>query len=113
MGLILEAMAVSGRTLSGLIGDLPRYHIIKHAVETPATAAYGALGRLEAGMRRLFAGAAVDDTDGLRFDWPDGWVHVRLSRTEQKLRVFSEADSPALAEHRLDRTLALLDSPET
>lgn len=32
----------------------------------------------------------MTEADGLRFDWTDGWVHVRISRTEPILRMILE-----------------------
>ena len=41
--------------------------------------------------RGIVGDGRVDDTDGLRIDWPEGWVHVRPSNTEPIARVISEA----------------------
>jgi phosphomannomutase len=40
----------------------------------------------------------LDETDGVRLDWPDGWVHVRASGTESMVRVIAEAVTPARAQ---------------
>ena len=44
----------------------------------------------------------ADLTDGFRMDWPDGWVHARASRTEQLMRVISEAQDRDVAVQRAD-----------
>ena len=42
----------------------------------------------------------VDETDGIRFDWPDGFLSLRLASTDALLRLISESRTPELAEER-------------
>jgi len=44
----------------------------------------------------------VDQTDGVKIVWPDGWVHVRASNTQSLLRVIAEADDGARAQELAD-----------
>ena len=37
--------------------------------------------------------AKPNRTDGLKLDFPEGWVHLRKSNTEPILRVYAEAGS--------------------
>lgn len=106
-GLVLEAMARSGRPLSALLEELPRYHIVKRVVR-------GGAGRglraLEAVRDRFLAeGGALDETDGLRMDLEDGWAHVRASRTEPIVRVLSESVSADRAAARAEALCAILE----
>lgn len=91
MGLILEAMAVRKRSLSQLIADLPRYHIVKEKIYCPSAKAYQAVNAVRHQFQQR--GLPLDLTDGVRMDWPDAWVHVRASATEPLVRVISEAGS--------------------
>jgi len=45
---------------------------------------------------------AVDLSDGVRLDWPDGWVHVRVSNTESIIRVIAEAEQESRAHELVD-----------
>ena len=47
-------------------------------------------------------GATVDQTDGVKVLWPDGWVHVRASNTQSLVRVIAEADDAARAQELAD-----------
>jgi phosphomannomutase/phosphoglucomutase len=44
------------------------------------------------------ADAALDTTDGYRLDYDDGWVLIRPSGTESKIRVYAEAKTEKRAE---------------
>jgi len=35
----------------------------------------------------------VTEIDGLKLDWPDSWLHLRVSNTEQIMRIYGEASS--------------------
>ena len=52
--------------------------------------AYSALSAL----KRIFPDAKTSICDGLRFDWPHGWIHVRLSMTEPIIRIIQEWKDP-------------------
>lgn len=87
MGLVLNLMAETGRTLSALVAGLPAYTIVKDKYTVDA----GRLPELFAGLEKRWPEAAVNRTDGLRLDWNDRWVHVRPSNTEPIVRVIAEA----------------------
>lgn len=90
MLLMLETMALRNRRSSEIAGELPRWHITKMSLPCRSFKAYSVLRAL----RALFPEAAVTEEDGLRFDWPDGWIHVRMSMTEPILRMISEWKNP-------------------
>ena len=102
MGLVLEAMAQHGKKLSELLSALPRYHIVKRQVRCDSRHGYRALDLLQAQMLARPQAGVVDLTDGFRMDWPDGWIHARASRTEQLVRVISEAQTRDVAVQRAD-----------
>ena len=91
IGLILERMAQTGKSLKQLTDELPRYVIRKDKVTLPPEKLADALARL----RQTWSDANIDDRDGLRFDWSHGWVHVRASNTEPIVRIIAEAKSDA------------------
>jgi phosphomannomutase len=108
MGLILEAMAQSRRKASQLLGELPRYHIVKRQVYGEARRCYRALEALD-GYKDWKDGGTLDLTDGTRVDWDDGWIHLRASDTEPMIRIISESKSRQLAEDRAMNAVRVLE----
>ncbi len=97
MALVLDLMARSGRRLSELVDDLPRYAMVKDQYPAGGPAIAGVFDRIAASHPE----ARADRRDGLRLDWPDRWAHVRSSNTEPIVRVIAEA-----ADHATARALA-------
>jgi hypothetical protein len=75
MALVLGLMAETGRKLSELVSELPSYTIVKDKYTIDSTR----LPSLFDGLTRHWPDAKKDDTDGLRLEWADRWVHVRPS----------------------------------
>jgi phosphomannomutase len=87
MAFLLDLLAASGATVSGLAGGLPRYFRRSAAIALE----HGLVGALLPGIEARFAAPAIDRTDGLKLMWPDAWIHVRASNTEPLLRLAVEA----------------------
>ena len=104
---LLELIAVEGRDLSVLIGEVPAYE----RVERVMTCAWETKGRL---MRRLIEenqGRPLDLTDGLRIQAEEGWALILPDGEEPFIRVFSEAgtaeEADALNRYYLERVTAI------
>jgi phosphomannomutase len=94
MGLVLNLLAETGKTLSQLVNELPAYTIVKHKYTVPRER----LPELVAALEKRWPEAKANRLDGLRLDWPDRWLHVRPSNTEPIVRVIAETPaSPPLA----------------
>jgi phosphomannomutase len=99
MGLALELMSRENRALSGIVNSIPRYEMIKTKQPAERLVISAALQRLP----RAFSDARVSTLDGVRLDWPEGWVHVRASNTEPIMRVIAEARDGATAAQLVER----------
>ncbi len=99
MATVLDLLARTGRTINELVRDLPRYMMIK--TKFPATAAQAQT--LVDRVRAAFKSEQLDSQDGVRIDWPQGWVHVRPSNTEPIARVIAEAKTETIARELLNR----------
>ncbi len=98
LGLVLEEMATSGRSLAELVEGLPRLFMRKRELRCPPSVVYRVLDR----FRHHHAGDAPDCSDGVRLAWDDAWLHVRASGTEPLLRIIAEAATPERAEALVD-----------
>ena len=93
MAMVLQLMAVSGRTVVQLADVLGGYVMIKTKYPADAKQAQAIIDK----ARAVFADARVDTTDGCRFDLADGWLHIRTSNTEPIMRIIMETKDPAAA----------------
>jgi len=95
IALMLEFLAIEGKTASQLHKELPRYFNLKTTHELPREVMQPLFARLKEG----YPNATFDERDGLRLDFPDAsWVHVRGSGTEPIVRLILEARTPEQAQ---------------
>ncbi len=87
MAQVLDAMAAHGKTISGLVSDLPRYEIYKTSMALAGDKFPMLMDKLES----HFPEAKPNRMDGLRLDWDDRWLLVRRSNTEPIVRAIAEA----------------------
>ena len=97
MAYVLQLMAATGKTVSQLVADLPRYEIVKTKFECRREDA----NRAVEAVKKAFASEKVDTQDGIRIDWDRAWVHARPSNTEPIMRIIAEAPDRAEAEKRV------------
>lgn len=102
ISLVLQLVAATGRTVAQLVADLPRYAMIKRKFECPRERIQDAAQAVAA----AFAGERVDQADGTRVDFKQGWVHVRASNTEPIVRLIAEADDERTAQELIERVRA-------
>lgn len=99
MALLLHLLAETGRTVTELLHDLPRYQMIKEKLACPSDKISEVLKMI----RRDYADQALDLRDGVKVNFADGWLHVRGSNTEPIIRLVAEAQDEARARALLDR----------
>lgn len=98
MALVLELIARTGRTVSDLRAEIPRYEIIRRKLPARPERAPEALREL----RRIYADRKMNHLDGLFIHLDDAWAHIRRSNTEPVVRLTVEAKSVDLAERIAD-----------
>jgi phosphomannomutase len=102
---VLQLMAATGRTVSQLVAELPRYEIVKTKFECRREDA----NRAVEALKKAFASERVDTQDGIRIDWDRAWVHARPSNTEPIMRIIAEAPDRAEAEKRVADVRKVVD----
>ncbi len=97
MAYVLQLMASSGKSLSQLVAEIPKYEIVKTKFECRREDA----NKVVEALKEDFAAEKVDTQDGIRIDWDRAWVHARPSNTEPIMRIIAEAPDRATAEGRI------------
>lgn len=99
IGLFLTHLAKSGKSMLDLRDSYPKYFISKNKIElTPQIDVDMVLDQ----MAEKYKNESVNRIDGVKIDFPNGWVHLRKSNTEPIIRIYaehaSEEDANQLAE---------------
>jgi phosphomannomutase len=102
---VLSLMAGTGKTISQLVAELPRYQIVKTKFECRREDA----NRAVEAIKREFAHEKVDTQDGIRIDWKNAWVHARPSNTEPIMRIIAEAPDRATADEKIAAVQRVVD----
>ena len=90
IALFLSQMAKSGKKPSELKASYPSYYMSKQKIElTPEMNIDAILNK----VKDRFLDQKPIDIDGVKIDFPDKWVHLRKSNTENIIRIYSEANS--------------------
>jgi phosphomannomutase len=103
IALILQLMAEAGKTVGQLAGEIPSYYMCKDKFAAEQTQARQILKL----AKETFADARLDTTDGYRFDFEDGWLHLRTSNTEPVMRVIVEAKNQEIAQKYIDAVMGI------
>jgi len=98
IALVLQLMTETGKTVSQLVGEIGGYHMTKEKFPAEQNHAQQILDL----AKKAFAEAKLDTTDGCRFDFDDGWLHLRTSNTEPVMRAIVEAKDPRAAREYLN-----------
>ena len=96
---ILEEIApakASGKTFSEMVRAVSGRYANSGEINFRVEDKDAATARMvECAMKRFGAPTSRSDLDGVRIEWPEGWINVRKSNTEPFLRLVAECDTPA------------------
>ncbi len=105
VALFLTHLSHSGKTMTALRATYPDYHISKNRIDlTPDID----VDKVLAEVKAIYAGERVNDTDGVKIDFADGWVHLRKSNTEPIIRIYSEAADRTSADSLAKEIVSLI-----
>lgn len=102
IALFLSHLAKKKLKCSDLRKLYPSYHISKNKIQLSGD---DNIGKILAGMKAEYSSFPINETDGIRIDFPDGWVHIRSSNTEPILRIYSEHKELILAEEMANKII--------
>ena len=96
IALFLTQLAAEKKTVSELRKTYPNYFMSKNKIQlTPQIDVDGVLAVIKGSYKQY----EVNDIDGVKIDFPQGWVHLRKSNTEPIIRIYSEAGTPEQADN--------------
>jgi phosphomannomutase len=107
IALFLSHLADNGAKCSELRAKYPNYYLSKNKIQLSSNAD---TDKIFAAVKDRFSDYPVIDIDGIRIDFPDGWVHLRKSNTEPVIRVYSEGHDRNKAESLAGKIIAQIQS---
>ncbi len=102
IALFLTHLAKTGKPCSDLRSQYPEYVIAKKKMKlTPDLDVDGILNRIKI----KFKNEEINDIDGVKIDFENGWVHLRKSNTEPIIRIYAESKDENSANELADRII--------
>ncbi|HEX5890286.1 MAG TPA: phosphoglucosamine mutase [Pyrinomonadaceae bacterium] len=99
MALVLHLLTESGKTVSQLMDQFPRYTVVKEKMVCPSEKIPVVLRML----RQEYGEFPLDTRDGVKVTLPEGWFLVRGSNTEPIIRIVAESRSDSQAREIVTR----------
>ena len=86
ISMILNLLSSSGKSISDQITNIPKYLMIKDKMHIDSKIDFDSL-------ETIFDCNEINKLDGIKFSWPNKWIHIRQSNTEPIIRIFAEAST--------------------
>lgn len=103
IALFLTYLSKYGKSISHLRAKYPSYYISKNKIElTPDVN----VDRILEEIKIRYKNQPINSIDGVKIEFDQEWVHLRKSNTEPIIRIYSESDSNATAEHLANKIIA-------
>ena len=103
---VLNLMASKEQKLSEIRDSYEDYTIIKNKMDlTSPEELDGIFNKL----KETFSDEKLNDSDGLKIDFVDGWVHMRMSNTEPIIRIYAEARTRETAEALVNKVMLVIN----
>lgn len=106
IALFLTIMAKKFLKPTQILSLLPQYVMVKKRVDLkPDTNVDEILKKVATGFKDR---AEVSTEEGVKLDFPEGWVHLRKSNTEPIIRIYAEGKDAAAAGALADEVIRLM-----
>lgn len=102
IALFLTHLAKYGKNISMLRMKYPNYYISKNKVElTPETD----MTQVLEAIKEKYKKHPMNTIDGVKIEFGKEWVHLRQSNTEPIIRIYSESETLATADHLANKLI--------
>ncbi|MBW6461513.1 MAG: phosphomannomutase/phosphoglucomutase [DPANN group archaeon] len=98
---LAEILSKTDMKLSEIVSEFPLYPKRRVALDCPDDIKFDVVSNLKDNFIEQYGNEKVNTLDGVRVDFSDGWVLIRVSNTAPILRVTSEA----ISEQRMNEIL--------
>ena len=88
ISMILSLLSSPRKSISDEISNIPQYLMIKDKILIDDKIDFDSL-------ETIFDCNEINKIDGIKFIWPNKWIHIRKSNTEPIIRIFAEAKTQA------------------
>ncbi len=105
IALFLTHLAKSKMKCSALRKKYPDYIIAKKKIALDPGTDFRIITDA---VRKEFIGHEIDDRDGLKIDYPGGWVQIRKSNTEPIMRIYAEGRTQQEADDLAAKVIAIV-----
>jgi len=105
IALFLTYLAKSGMKCSELRKKYPDYVIAKKKITLKPGFDFD---RAMDQVREQFKTYQIDERDGMRIEYPDGWLQIRKSNTEPIIRIYAESTSFEKAENMAEQVIRII-----
>jgi phosphomannomutase len=103
IGLFLSHLARVGLKASKLKASYPAYSIRKNKIDLSPELD---LDQIFIHLKKAYPTAEINETDGLKLDLENGWIHLRKSNTEPIIRVYTESENEEAAQELAEQVMA-------
>lgn len=103
---ILNLMAQEDKPLSEIKKKYSDYTIIKNKIPLKSDEQ---LNEIFSKLKINFKSEKLNDIDGLKIDFSNGWVHMRKSNTEPIVRIYAEAKTIKEAEELVEKVMTQIN----
>ncbi|NMB52660.1 MAG: phosphoglucosamine mutase [Bacteroidales bacterium] len=108
IALFLTCLAKSKMKCSELRKKFPDYVIAKKRITLRPGFDFD---RAMDQVREQFKTYQIDERDGMRIEYPDGWLQIRKSNTEPIIRIYAESTSSEKAENMAEQVIRIIKNP--
>lgn len=105
IALMFNHLAEENVSMSQLKKSYPSYEIIKTKVQLNPTTDIEAILKT---VKNAYLEERLNEEDGIKIDFTDGWVHLRKSNTEPIIRIIAEAQTRQEAQDLIDQIQKLI-----
>ncbi|MEE3241453.1 MAG: phosphoglucosamine mutase [Candidatus Neomarinimicrobiota bacterium] len=84
--MVLNLLDSTNQSINEIIAEIPEYVFIKDKITLNDSKDFDFDN-----LATLFDCDEINKDDGIKFSWPEKWIHIRKSNTEPIIRIFAEA----------------------